>query len=142
MRKETRGWCASKTLVPDIKVISDVRPGPRGVQYRQSIMGKERIRVVERVDYLTKLILLVGPRELITENDGLQKEACLLGITCTTLRTESEWPETLAGEMNVLSPQREDLQDLVTRAVSGPASQPYGDGHAAERIVELLLTSA
>ena len=100
------------------------------------------IRVVEPLDYLAMLNLLVSSRGLITDSGGLQKEAFLLGVPCTTLRTESEWPETLAGGMNVLAPQGENLQDLVTRLVSQPASQPYGDGHAAERIVDLLLTSA
>jgi len=41
--------------------------------------------------------------------------------------------------MNVLAPQGENLQELVTRTVSLPAGKPYGDGHAAERIVNLLL---
>jgi len=99
------------------------------------------LRVVEPLDYLSMLSLLVGSRGLITDSGGLQKEAFLLGVPCTTLRTESEWPETLAGGMNVLAPQGENLQDLVTRLVSQPASQPYGDGHAAERIVDLLFTS-
>ena len=100
------------------------------------------IRVVEPLDYLAMLNLLVGSRGLITDSGGLQKEAFLLGVPCTTLRTESEWPETLAGGMNVLAPQAENLHELVTRSVSHPTRQPYGDGHAARRIVDLLLTSA
>lgn len=99
------------------------------------------IRVVEPLDYLSMLSLLLGSRGLITDSGGLQKEAFLLGVPCTTLRTESEWPETLVGGMNVLAPQGDNLQDLVTRVVSRPTSEPYGDGHASERIVDLLLSS-
>lgn len=99
------------------------------------------ITVVEPLNHFSMLSLLVGSRGLITDSGGLQKEAFLLGVPCTTLRTESEWPETLVGGMNVLAPQGENLQDLVTRVVSRPTSQPYGDGHASERIVDLLLSS-
>jgi UDP-N-acetylglucosamine 2-epimerase (non-hydrolysing) len=100
------------------------------------------IRVVEPLDYLSMLSLLVESRGLITDSGGLQKEAFLLGVPCTTLRTESEWPETLAGGMNVLAPCGENLQELVTRTVSIPTGQPYGDGHASDRIVDLLLSSS
>jgi UDP-N-acetylglucosamine 2-epimerase (non-hydrolysing) len=99
------------------------------------------ITVVEPLDHSSMLSLLLGSRGLITDSGGLQKEAFLLGVPCTTLRTESEWPETLAGGMNVLAPQGDNLQDLVTRVVSPPASQPYGDGHASGRIVDLLISS-
>lgn len=99
------------------------------------------IRVVEPLDYLAMLSLLDGSRGLITDSGGLQKEAFLLGIPCTTLRTESEWPETLDGGVNVLAPQGENLLNLATRPVLPPTSQPYGDGHAAQRIVDLLLTT-
>ncbi len=99
------------------------------------------IRVVEPLDYLSMLGLLVGSQGVITDSGGLQKEAFLLGVPCTTLRTETEWPETFDGGMNVLAPQGEDLQNLVTRTVSLPESQPYGDGYAAERILNLLLKS-
>lgn len=88
------------------------------------------------------LALLVGSRGLITGSRGLQKEAFSLWVPCTTLRTESEWPETLGGGLSALAPKGENLEHLVTRLVSQPASQPLGDGHAAERIVNLLLTLA
>ena len=88
------------------------------------------------------LSLIAGSRGLITDSGGLQKEAFLLGIACTTLRTESEWPETLEGGMNVLDPSGERLKELAIRSVRRPTIQPFGDGHAAERIVELLLAEA
>lgn len=97
---------------------------------------------MEQVDYLTMLSLRVGPGGLITEDGGLQKEAVLLGLLCTTLRTESEWPETLAGGMKVLAPRGEDWQELVTRVVSPPTGQPYGGGRASQPITDLLFASA
>ena len=99
------------------------------------------IRMVEPFDYVSMLSLVVGSRALITDSGGLQKEAFLLGIPCTTIRSESEWPETLAGGMNVLAPHGDNLQELVTRAVTNPPRHPYGDGHASERIVDMLLST-
>lgn len=98
------------------------------------------IRVVEPLDYVSMLSLVVGSRGLITDSGGLQKEAFLLGIPCTTIRSETEWPETLVGGMNVLAPQGENLQDLVTRVVTNPPIRPYGDAHASVRIVDILTS--
>lgn len=80
---------------------------------------------------------------VITDSGGLQKEAFLLRIPCTTIRSETEWTETLDGDWNVLVD--EDMSAL-TRAVGRPkplptAATPYGDGRAAEKVVDSLLSS-
>lgn len=100
------------------------------------------LQVVEPLGYVSMLSLIAGSRGLITDSGGLQKEAFLLGVACTTLRSESEWPETLEGGMNVLDPNGVNLSELATRFVNKPISQPFGVGQAAERIAELLLAEA
>ncbi len=100
------------------------------------------IRVTEPLGYVDMLSLVKGSQGLITDSGGLQKEAFLLGVACTTLREESEWPETLEGGMNVLDPSGANLSVLAARSVGKPSSDPFGDGHAAERIINLLLTTA
>ena len=102
-------------------------------------LAQGAIRVIEPLDHVSMLSLIASSRGLITDSGGLQKEAFLLGIPCTTLRTESEWPETLSGGMNVLAPNGENLQALVDRNVSTPTTHPYGIGRAAEDIVDLLI---
>jgi UDP-N-acetylglucosamine 2-epimerase (non-hydrolysing) len=80
---------------------------------------------------------------VVTDSGGLQKEAFLLERTCTTLRTETEWTETLESGWNVLAPDLSALSRLVTRvAPTAPRGAPYGDGKAAERILDTLVNHA
>jgi len=101
----------------------------------------ESVQVIEPLPYLTMLRLVGDARGLVTDSGGLQKEAFLLGVACTTIRTETEWPETLVGGMNVLNHDLHDLGEVTRRAVTTPFGAPFGGGHAASKIVDILLKS-
>lgn len=89
--------------------------------------------------YEQLVTLVLRSRGVVTDSGGLQKEAFLLGVPCTTLRRETEWVETLVDGWNVIDPDLGRLREVVERAT--PTSQrgtPYGDGRAAVAAVQVL----
>lgn len=97
------------------------------------------IHRMQPLTYRDMVATVLKSQGVVTDSGGLQKEAFLLGVPCTTLRSETEWPETLEHEWNVLDPDLDKVAKLADRpAPNLPRGTPYGDGRAAERVVRVL----
>lgn len=97
------------------------------------------IRTIEPLDYPTMVRTAQAARAVVTDSGGLQKEAFLLRTPCTTIRSETEWTETIELGWNVLAPDVSQLPALVDRPTPAPTeAAPYGNGRAAEQVVEAV----
>jgi UDP-GlcNAc3NAcA epimerase len=101
-----------------------------------------RIEVIDPVSYLDMIRLEETSRTICTDSGGVQKEAFFFRVPCVTLRDETEWVETVQCGWNQLvgaEPER-----IVRAALEcqfpfrSDEDSFYGDGHACERIVEIL----
>jgi UDP-GlcNAc3NAcA epimerase len=138
---------ALQKLSLSVAVVWPMHPRTRAQLERRGVLAKlaESVRIIEPVGYGEMLGLVAAARVVVTDSGGLQKEAYFLRTPCVTLRDETEWVELLAIGANVLVPPTN--ADAIVRAVTAAApwppvaEEPYGDGHAGDRIVSELLRS-
>lgn len=94
------------------------------------------------VPYPELVSAVMNSRGVITDSGGLQKEAFLLRAPCTTVRPETEWVETVDLGWNVLVEPGEELTVAASRPRPNDTdAAPYGDGQAAEAVVEALVAN-
>jgi UDP-N-acetylglucosamine 2-epimerase (non-hydrolysing) len=99
------------------------------------------LRPIDPLAYPQLVAAVAGSRSVVTDSGGLQKEAFLLRVPCTTIRPETEWVETVDLGWNVLvDSDLTVLAETVGRAAPNPTdAAPYGDGHAAGKVADALL---
>jgi UDP-N-acetylglucosamine 2-epimerase (non-hydrolysing) len=101
------------------------------------------LRVHDPLPYPELIAAALASAGVVTDSGGLQKEAFLLRVPCTTVRTETEWVETVDLGWNVLADTAEEIASAVTRPRPADTdAAPYGDGHAATRVVAVLLDAS
>jgi UDP-N-acetylglucosamine 2-epimerase len=101
------------------------------------------VRLVPPLGYLELAALASQARVILTDSGGLQKEAYWYGVPCVTMRPSTEWVDTVEAGANVLVDDDPDRIAKAAAAAHFPPDAPalYGDGHASERIAEVLLSS-
>ena len=114
----------------------------------------EGVELIGPLGFLEFLQLEANAKLVLTDSGGVQEEACILKVPCVTLRDNTERPETLEVGSNVLSGvnqerilesvkimlSKQTFKKSLTKnaAVNNDWENPFGDGRAGVRIVEIL----
>ncbi len=125
----------------DLPVVYPVHPRSRERIGDYDLDVPDAIDCVEPLNFLDFLRLESEATVAFTDSGGVQEEACVLGTPCVTIRGSTERPETVAVGSNVLAePTPRSISDAAEEVQRGPNEweSPFGDGHAAERILETL----
>lgn len=135
----------------EVEVVFPVHLNPKVREIANRILGKNsRIHLIEPLDYEPFTNLMAKSNIVVTDSGGLQEEAPTLGIPVLVVREETERPEGVeAGTAKLVGTEYKNLYDnLETLLINkdeyekmAKAVNPYGDGNAAERIVDILVNS-
>ena len=131
----------------DLPIVFPVHPRTRAVLERGAHGLPDNVHAIDPVGFLEMVALESRAHAIATDSGGLQKEAYLSGVPCITLRSETEWVETVeAGWNRVVDDDpaalRAALEDEAFMRRDRERPLLYGDGRAAERIVAALERQA
>lgn len=143
---------ALKSLVeefPDVEIIFPVHKNPKVRSVvNEELGGLERVCLIDPLDYEPFANLMNRATLILTDSGGVQEEAPALGKPVLVLRDTTERPEAVdAGTVKLIGTNQEKvygaakllLTDAAAYKKMAEAQSPYGDGHAAQRIVKALL---
>lgn len=137
---------------PDVHLVYPLHPNPnvRAVAI-ESLSGLPNVTLTEPLDYRPFVWAMAESALILTDSGGIQEEAPSLGRPVLVLRDCTERPEAIAagvaklvgtGEADIVRETERLLDDAAAYAAMARAVNPYGDGHAAERIGAELLRRA
>jgi UDP-N-acetylglucosamine 2-epimerase len=133
---------------PDVQFLYPVHLNPNvRAPVRQILSGVKNVRLAEPLDYRSFVAAMATARLILTDSGGVQEEAPSLGVPVLVMRDKTERPEGVeAGVARLVGTSRERIVDETSRLLDSDlerrgmvgAGNPYGDGHAARRIADLL----
>ncbi|MCF0115962.1 MAG: UDP-N-acetylglucosamine 2-epimerase (non-hydrolyzing), partial [Erysipelotrichaceae bacterium] len=134
---------------PDVKAVYPIHMNPVVRQTAdEELRGCDRIRIIEPMEVLDFHNLLARSYLILTDSGGIQEEAPSLGKPVLVMRDTTERPEGVAAgtlklvgtkEKVIYDTFKELLEDKEVYHQMAHASNPYGDGHACERIADILV---
>ena len=129
------------TEMLDAPTVYPVHPRNRERALRLSADGNfTKLMLTEPVGYLESACMVRNAKKIVTDSGGLQREAFFAGKKCVTILNFVCWPETMVSGRNELS---YPIAEEIVAKLGNPQTvdenyQPFGDGHAAEKIVKAL----
>ena len=133
---------------PDVKAIYPIHMNPVVRETANAYLGDDdRIHIIEPLDVLDFHNFLSRSYLILTDSGGIQEEAPSLGKPVLVMRDTTERPEGIAaGTLKLVGTEEETIYNEFSRLLSdrteyeamSKASNPYGDGHACERIADIL----
>ena len=136
-------------LREDVEVVYPVHLNPKVQEpVNRILQSTPHVRLLPPLDYLPMVHLMKHAKIILTDSGGLQEEAPSLGVPVLVLRETTERPEGVeAGTLKLVGTETGQIVREATRLLDDPvayaemarAVNPYGDGHAAERIIRALL---
>ena len=135
---------------PDTKAIYPIHMNPRVRELAGRYLGgDDRIRIIEPLDVIDFHNFMARCHLILTDSGGIQEEAPSLGKPVLVMRDTTERPEGIAaGTLKLVGTQEDTIYSEFARMLTDEqayramsvASNPYGDGHACERIADLILS--
>lgn len=135
---------------PDVQVVYPMHLNPAVRDTARTILGShERVHLIEPLEVFDFHNFASHSYMILTDSGGIQEEAPSLGKPVLVLRDTTERPEGIeAGTLKLAGVEEETIYDLTKELLTdsalynqmAQASNPYGDGHASERIVEALIS--
>ena len=135
----------------DIEIVYPVHLNPNVQEPVNRILGGvKHITLLPPQDYLPMVHLMKRSTLILTDSGGIQEEAPTFGIPVLVMRETTERPEGIeAGILKLVGTETSHIVQEAKRLLDDPseyakmakAANPYGDGHAAERIIQALLNT-
>ena len=125
----------------DAPTIYPVHPRNRERAKRICIdKGLKNIILTQPVGYSDSVHLTEHAKKIVTDSGGLQCEAFYAGVQCVFVFEHVAWPETMVGNRNQLAraDRKDILEKLSATQIIDPEYKPFGDGHAAEKICDII----
>lgn len=136
---------------PDVDFVYPIHLNPEVQKPVQEILGKDsnkNIFLLKPLDYLPFIFLMSKSFLVLTDSGGIQEEAPAIGKPVLVMRDTTERPEAVgSGTVKLVGTDRGKIEQEVTALLKdsnlynsmAKAIHPYGDGKAAERIVDFFL---